>query len=283
MISFTGPPARLGAGPRLWRRDQGDLGGGCARRRYRDPDVGARVQVQDPPAGAVLTPRCNSGHRSQDRRPVDAIRAIVGHENGLDSIGADGLCHLLDRQFRGRRRAAGGREVLLPEPKRAVDGGLIGKHDNSASDADKFTQSTDGIGPVVDRQVFLIRSSSGVVVPGRPGSGGPGGLADARRALPVSRHRASATTRCDQETSLPVTGQGPEDAGHGGEGRHADSFDDRRGGTVALVDFGEHLCQTEWAQRVTDHAVSGFGGVAMAAGARCEAIEHFEADIVEGP
>ena len=67
------------------------------------------------------------------------------------------------------------------------------------------------------------------------------------------------------------------------EGRHADSFDDRRGGTVALVEFGEHLCQTEWAQRVTDHAVSGFGGVAMAAGARCEAIEHFEADIVEGP
>ena len=39
----------------------------------------------------------------------------------------------------------------------------------------------------------------------------------------------------------------------------------------------------EWAQRVTDHAVSGFGDVAMAAGARCEAIEHFEADIVEGP
>jgi hypothetical protein len=69
----------------------------------------------------------------------------------------------------------------------------------------------------------------------------------------------------------------------GGEGRHADSFDDRRGGTVALVDFGEHLCQTEWAHRVTDHAVSGFGGAAMAAGARCEAIEHFEADIVEGP
>jgi hypothetical protein len=79
MISFTGPPARLGAGPHLWRRDQGDLGGGSARRRYRDPDVGARVQVQDPPAGAVLTPRCNSGHRSQDRRPVDANRPARSH------------------------------------------------------------------------------------------------------------------------------------------------------------------------------------------------------------
>ena len=76
----------------------------------------------------------------------------MGHENGLDSIGANGLCHLLDRQFGRGRRAAGGWEVLLPEPKRAVHGGLVGKQDDSASDADQLAQSSDGVGPVVDRQ-----------------------------------------------------------------------------------------------------------------------------------
>jgi hypothetical protein len=33
-----------------------------------------------------------------------------------------------------------------------MDSGLVGKDDDSPSDADKVTQSCDGIGPVVNRQ-----------------------------------------------------------------------------------------------------------------------------------
>ena len=71
------------------------------------------------------------GGRSTPIGRSEAIRAIVGHENGFDSIGANDLGHLLDRQFGGGRGDSGGWEVLLPEPKRAVHGGFVGKEDDS--------------------------------------------------------------------------------------------------------------------------------------------------------
>lgn len=92
-----------------------------------------------------------SGRSAPVSRP-EAVRAIVRHENGFDSIGANDLGDLLDGHFGGCRDARGGREVLLPEPKSAVDGWLIGEDDHSVSDADKFTQSRYRIRPVVNRQ-----------------------------------------------------------------------------------------------------------------------------------